>query len=69
MAEQNLTLKSDAYKQPAVITIVAKVLSYIFHPLFLPTYVFFWLTIRFPFEFAGITPLGMFARKFNVFCI
>jgi hypothetical protein len=31
--------------------IPAKLLSYAFHPLFIPTYVFLWLIIRFPFEF------------------
>lgn len=48
-------------------TVLAKVISYIFHPLFLPTYIFFWVLLRFPFEFAGITPLALFARKITVF--
>ena len=48
-------------------TIFAKIISYIFHPLFLPTYIFFWVLLRFPFEFAGITPLTLFARKVTVF--
>src|SRR6478736_7017858 len=48
-------------------TVFAKVLSYIFHPLFIPTYVFFWLLIRFPYQFAGITPMALFARKITVF--
>jgi hypothetical protein len=47
--------------------VIAKILSYAFHPLFIPTYVFFWLTLRFPYEFAGITPLALFARKITVF--
>src|SRR6185436_3221271 len=55
-------------KQPLKIsTVIAKVISYIFHPLFIPTYVFFWLLIRFPYEFSGITPLALFARKITVF--
>lgn len=48
-------------------TVLAKVISYIFHPLFLPTYIFFWVLLRFPFDFAGITPLALFARKITVF--
>ena len=48
-------------------TVTAKIISYIFHPLFIPTYVFFWLLIRFPYQFAGITPMALFARKITVF--
>ncbi len=58
---------SQPVQQPAVIRAAAKIISYVFHPLFLPTYVFFWLLARFPYEFAGITPLGLFARKITVF--
>ncbi len=47
----------------------AKLVSYILHPLFIPTYVFFWLLIRFPFQFEGITPQLLFFREFNVFWI
>lgn len=45
----------------------AKLFSYIFHPLFIPTFVFFWLLLRFPYGFAGITPMLLFARKVTVF--
>lgn len=58
---------SQPVQQPAVIRAAAKIISYIFHPLFLPTYVFFWLLQRFPYEFAGITPMLLFARKITVF--
>ncbi len=47
--------------------IPAKIISYLFHPLFIPTYIFFWLLARFPVEFAGITPEALFFRKINVF--
>jgi hypothetical protein len=53
--------------QPLYVRIPAKIVSYIFHPLFIPTYIFFWLTMQFPFHFAGITPFNMFTRKINVF--
>ncbi len=48
-------------------SIPAKLVSYILHPLFIPTYVFFWLLIRFPFQFEGITSQLLFFREFNVF--
>lgn len=54
-------------QQPTSLRVPAKLLSYIFHPLFIPTYIFFWLTWRFPMEFAGINPFLMFTRKLNVF--
>ncbi len=60
---------TQALQQPAAIRISAKILSYIFHPLFIPAYIFFWLTIRFPYEFAGISSFEMFTRKFNVIWI
>lgn len=44
-----------------------KLVSYIFHPLFIPTFVFFWLLQRFPYEFSNITPFDLFARKITVF--
>lgn len=55
-------------RQPLTIPkVLAKVISYVFHPLFIPTYVFLWLLSRFPYEFAGITPMALFARKITVF--
>jgi hypothetical protein len=54
-------------EQPLYLRVIAKAISYIFHPLFIPTYIFLWLVLRFPFEFAGITPMGLFFRKITVF--
>jgi hypothetical protein len=62
MSEQTLIVQ-----QPFYVRISAKVFSYIFHPLFIPTYIFLWLSLRFPFEFAGITPEGLLLRKISVF--
>jgi hypothetical protein len=45
----------------------SQVLSYIFHPLFIPTYMFIWTYERFPFEFSGITPNALFFRLIGVF--
>lgn len=61
-----IAVEEAAYKQP-YFRIPAKVISVLLHPLFIPTYAFFWLTYRFPMEFAGITPFLMLMRKINVF--
>lgn len=49
------------------IQLLAKVISYIFHPLFIPTYIFWFLTAFFPFEFPGITDKLLNLRIFSVF--
>ena len=41
-------------RQPVVVRVLAKVLSYVFHPLFIPTYIFLWMVLRFPYEFIGL---------------
>ena len=46
---------------------MAKVVSYIFHPLFVPTYIFLLLMLLVPYEFAGITPWQLKLRLFSVF--
>ena len=45
----------------------ATLISYIFHPLFIPTYVFLFLMKAFPYEFAGITEWQLQMRLFGVF--
>jgi len=51
------------------ITLPAKIISYIFHPLFIPTYVFMFMVYQFPYEFAGITEWQLKMRMFSVFWI
>lgn len=46
---------------------LASVISYIFHPLFIPTYVFLFLMKAFPYEFADITDWQLQMRLFGVF--
>lgn len=46
--------------QSPVLKGIAKVLSYVFHPLFIPIYVFWWMHARFPTEF------GMDEHTFNI---
>jgi len=53
-------------RQPNLIRIPAKIISYIFHPLFIPTYIFIWLIIRFPYEF-NIPEKPLKLRVFTVF--
>lgn len=60
-------LTIDHVYPQAYLRIPAKIISVLLHPLFIPTYIFFWLTLRFPSEFEGITPFLMLMRKINVF--
>lgn len=46
---------------------LAKMLSIIFHPLFIPVYVFVWMHARFPTAFAGMNPHEFGMRAFGVF--
>jgi hypothetical protein len=64
--EQNLAYNTTG-EQPPVLKIPAKIISYILHPLFIPTYVFLWLTWRFPETFGGITSAGLMFKKISVF--
>ena len=64
--DQNLAPDQMVYKQP-VLRSIAKLVSYVLHPLFIPTYVFVWLTWRFPESFAGINATGMMYKKISVF--
>lgn len=58
------------HPQPSLfLRIPAKVISYVFHPLFIPTYIFIFLMYQFPYEFAGITEWQMNMRLFGLFWI
>ena len=55
-------------QQPFTIgTFLAKAISYLFHPLFIPTYIFILLVKLFPSEFVGITPWVLNMKIFSVF--
>ena len=60
---------SDVYQQYFLLRIPAKIISYIFHPLFIPTYIFLFLVYQFPYEFSGIDLLQLKLRVFNVFFV
>lgn len=55
MTTDDIINSPEPVQQPLFVRVCAKIVSYVFHPLFIPTYFFIWLMIRFPYEFAGIT--------------
>lgn len=52
--------------QPTIVKYIAHLLSYVFHPLFIPTYFFLYLMQVLPFEFVGITDWQLKMRLFSV---
>jgi hypothetical protein len=50
-----------------ILRMFAHLISVVFHPLFIPTYIFFFLMQVVPYEFAGITPWQLTLRLFSVF--
>jgi hypothetical protein len=58
---------TEIYQPNKFITFLAKVISYVFHPLFIPTYIFLFLVYQFPMEFAGITEKGLKMKLFGLF--
>lgn len=52
---------------PAVLRYTGQFLSYIVHPLFIPTYFMLYLMRVLPFEFVGITEWQLTLRLFSVF--
>lgn len=67
MSEANLTVHYSDSNQSKTLKIIAKVVSYILHPLFIPTYIFLWLVKRFPINFDGITQQGLLFKEISVF--
>lgn len=53
--------------QPVVVKVLAKIVSYLFHPLFIPTYIFIWLMVRFPYNYVDMSEQLLKMRLFNVF--
>lgn len=52
--------------QPKPVQYLAHLFSYVFHPLFVPTYFFLYLMQVLPFEFVGITDWQLKMRLFSV---
>lgn len=56
-----------ADRQPWPVRVLAHIVSVVFHPLFIPTYVFYWVWTRFPYEFASIDSHMLRMRLIGVF--
>lgn len=52
--------------KPKIVIYIAHLLSYVLHPLFIPTYFFLFLMQVLPFEFVGITEWQLKMRLFSV---
>ncbi|PZP50452.1 MAG: hypothetical protein DI598_05580 [Pseudopedobacter saltans] len=64
--EMPVTPALPAVKSP-FLKMMAKLLSFVFHPLFIPIYVFVWMYFRFPTQFAGMDQHTFNIRAFGVF--
>ncbi|MFY7964128.1 MAG: hypothetical protein ACOVO1_04470 [Chitinophagaceae bacterium] len=67
MANQFDTFQQAEQKQPLLLRIPAQLISYLFHPLFIPTYIFIFLVYQFPYEFNDITVWKLKLKIFSVF--
>ncbi|TDO28965.1 hypothetical protein [Sediminibacterium goheungense] len=54
-------------RHPLIIRLLAKLVSYVLHPLFIPSYIFLLLMFEVPYEFAGITIWQLKMRLFGLF--
>ncbi len=59
--------QTATYQPSNFLKIPAQIISYILHPLFIPTYFFMFLVYQFPYEFAGITVWQLKLKIFSVF--
>lgn len=57
----------QAQQYPLPIRLLAKLVSYVLHPLFVPTYIFLLLMYEVPYEFSGITVWQLKMRLFGLF--
>lgn len=53
--------------QPKLLRYIAKFISFLLHPLFIPTFFFYFLMIVVPYKFEGITDWQLKMRLFSVF--
>jgi hypothetical protein len=60
-------LPANNTRHSLALTIPAKIISYLFHPLFIPTYIFIFLVYQVPYEFAGISDYQLKLRIFSIF--
>lgn len=67
MPDQSDNFYNPNKEQSLLLSILAKIISYIFHPLFIPTYIFIFLVKQFPYEFADISQWQLKLKVFSVF--
>lgn len=66
--QQTIPVVTDPnQKASSFFTIPAKVVSYLFHPLFIPTYFFLFLVYQFRYEFAGVSDFQLNLKIFSTF--
>ena len=61
------TIVAAYQNQSKVLRVAAKLVSYVLHPLFIPTYIFIWLVKRFPINFDDVTKQGLLFKEISVF--
>jgi hypothetical protein len=66
MIESNYK-ESSSKTTSGALPFLAKLVSYLVHPIFIPTYFFIYLMWQFPYGFAGITEWQLQMRLFGVF--
>lgn len=64
----NSNEQNNSNSNPSIwIKIPSQIISYVFHPLFIPTYIFIFLVYKFPYEFASITEWKLKLKIFGIF--
>lgn len=66
MIEQTTAVDKDVHHSSAL-KIIAKIVSYILHPLFIPTYIFLWLEWRFPINFDNVSAAALSFKTISIF--
>lgn len=63
----NFSATTPSAQHSLWLRIPAKIISYVMHPLFVPTYIFLFLVYQVPYEFAGISEYQLHLRIFSIF--
>lgn len=66
MLNESMSTQPETPNHNIVWRLLGKLLSYIFHPIFIPSYFFIYLILHFPYAFAGITAWQLKMRLFGV---
>jgi len=66
MINESQTTPPETTEYNILLRVISKLLSYVFHPIFIPSYFFLYLILHFPYAFAGITEWQLKMRLFGV---